>query len=50
MFVALSRGVAASAQPPHFRALAFYSTTEEPDHVQFAEGAWMGFHAAGYND
>lgn len=49
-FVALSRGVAASAQPPHFRALAFYSTAEEPDHVQFAEGAWMGFHAAGYND
>jgi len=37
MFAALLRGVEASAQPPHFRALAFYSTAEEPDHAQFAE-------------
>ena len=107
-FMALSRGTVASAEQPRFHALAFYSTAEEPDHVQFANdavkffaamarrdhfsfdsttdwsklaalqdyqlviwlnaspkdpaqrrafehymqagGAWMGFHAAGYND
>jgi YVTN family beta-propeller protein len=48
--VALSRGVAASAQPPHFRALAFYSTAEEPDHVQFAEGALKFFAALATKD
>jgi len=50
MFAALSPGVAASAQPPHFRALAFFSTAEEPDHVQFAEGALKYFAALATKD
>jgi YVTN family beta-propeller protein len=49
-FAALLRGVAASAQPPHFRALAFYSTAEEPDHVQFADGALKFFAALAAKD
>ena len=50
IFVALSPGFAASPQPPHFRALAFYSTAEEPDHVQFAEGARKFFAALAAKD
>ena len=34
---------AASAQQPRFHVLAFYSTAEEPDHVQFARGALKFF-------
>jgi uncharacterized protein len=41
---------AASAQPPQFRALAFYSTGEEPDHVQFAESALKFFAAVAAKD
>lgn len=39
LLATLFSGSAASGQSPHFRALAFYSTKTEPDHVQFAEDA-----------
>lgn len=44
------RGATASAQPPRFHALAFYSTAEEPDHVQFARDAVKFFAAMGAKD
>lgn len=37
---------AALAQQPRFRVLAFYSTSVEPDHVLFAEGALKFFSEA----
>ncbi len=48
--MALSCCGATSAEAPHFRALAFYSTAEEPDHVQFAESALRFFAAAATKD
>ena len=50
MLAALSRGVASSADQPAFRALAFYSTAEELDHVQFAVGALKFFAALATRD
>lgn len=45
LLAAIFSATVASGQPPHFRVLAFYSTTVEPDHAQFAEGALKFFAA-----
>jgi uncharacterized protein len=39
LLVVLCRSIPSGAQPPRFKVLAFYSTSVEPDHVQFAEAA-----------
>ncbi len=38
--------ITAFAQQPRFKVLAFYSTSVEPDHVLFAEGALKFFSEA----
>jgi YVTN family beta-propeller protein len=50
LLAVLFSATARSAEPPHFRVLAFYSTKTEPDHVQFAEGALKFFAAIGPKD
>lgn len=41
---------ASFAKQPRFKVLAFYSTSVEPDHVQFAEGALKFFTACAARD
>lgn len=43
--ITVSAAQVPAQQQPRFRALAFYSATAEPDHVQFAEGALKFFSA-----
>jgi YVTN family beta-propeller protein len=42
--------IPSGAQPPRFKVLAFYSTSVEPDHVQFAEAALKFFAARAASD
>jgi YVTN family beta-propeller protein len=43
LLVVLSSALPSTAQQPRFKVLAFYSTSVEPDHVQFAEAALKFF-------
>jgi uncharacterized protein len=48
--VLLCSPIPSGAQPPRFKVLAFYSTSVEPDHVQFAEAALKFFAARAASD
>jgi YVTN family beta-propeller protein len=50
LLVVLCSAIPNGAQQPRFKVLAFYSTSVEPDHVQFAEAALKFFAARAAND
>jgi uncharacterized protein len=50
LLTVLCSAIPSSAQQPRFKVLAFYSTSVEPDHVQFAEGALKFFAARAASD
>jgi uncharacterized protein len=50
LLVVVHSAIPSAAQPPRFKVLAFYSTSVEPDHVQFAEAALRFFAARAAND
>src|SRR5258708_16013984 len=50
VLVVLLIAPASFAQQPRFKVLAFYSTSVETDHVQFAEGALKFFTACAARD
>jgi uncharacterized protein len=49
-FALLLQATASAGQQPRFKVLAFYSTSVEPDHVLFAEGALKFFAACAAKD
>jgi uncharacterized protein len=50
LLAVLCSAIPSGAQPPRFKVLGFYSTTVEPDHVQFAEAALKFFAARAASD
>jgi YVTN family beta-propeller protein len=50
LLLVLCSAMSSGAQSPRFKVLAFYSTSVEPDHVQFAEAALKFFAARAASD
>jgi YVTN family beta-propeller protein len=50
LLAVLCSAIPCGAQQPRFKVLAFYSTSVEPDHVQFAEAALKFFAARAASD
>ena len=50
LLAVLCSAIPGGAQQPRFKVLAFYSTSVEPDHVQFAEAALKFFAARAASD